>query len=946
MNSNTVRFVFTILISAAVYSLNTTCAHATVLTLPITDDTYVQTSEPDMPGTTEPICLVGYYQPECPDFSPWDCGPHICPSSYRTRTYLHVPIQELTYHGIYHGDIESVSLHLHQFDMRSWIFYPVEVHTLGRQWESGTLTWNSQPFIGPVVATVTISPLIPVQSIDLTTWVLDVLSGSAENNGLMLRASQENGTSSTFYSSDCSSVSLPVPCEESFKPHLSVIYDGNTPPDPAHLVTPHENMGFASRTVEFTWKPAEDADDDTVMYRLEIFSPSDPDTAVYVSEYLPETIHAHTFSHDGIYTWQVRANDQHPSGAGVSVSDRRTVTIDTTPPDIPVLESEPQYTVGEENTVYFGSGTEGSNDEYLFQASVCKDFSGEVKTSAWTREQSFLFDDLADNVRYYYRAQARDIHGNISEYSSVEASIQDVFLKIEGLNASMSPKNDNSDITRHVSISASITGGIQPCWDIHMTNSDISSPQEPSVSLAHGCGSVIDMRIPIDTNAFSQSDTIFITLHATDISGISAQTSPEKIAIVPTNTHESGKDREHEDSHNPDTGHHDTTTEPQSPTGRALSGNASSAQPVHSPTHTRSSKETPSNKPTPWSDAPVFKCSLIRNISTLSVQTQSCTPPKPRISSIAHNGTDGNGISRISITSFPAYPVTVQITYVRCKPKSFWDPGTWFSCKQEIIGHTARTVIPAIEFTYHTTPPITLSEYRTSNPYNNRFQLNLYSFSDPAGIQIKLRSAYRISLQFGTRWSDIYTESPWSDKKTVPKNAHPVPPPHPLSPVVELPVGVTQWHGYTAFQQPHTGIDFGVTTRVITSPADGTIERVGWDSSSGQCLSGGNFIKIRHDNGLYSVFFHLRDTKSPDGQLWEIGNRVQKGTPLGISGNTGSWNCQPLGHHLHYEIRRNSSQSTHTDPVPLTAVDWNSIPTLNWQAYPGRLTGDNPHPSF
>jgi len=58
------------------------------------------------------------------------------------------------------------------------------------------------------------------------------------------------------------------------------------------------------------------------------------------------------------------------------------------------------------------------------------------------------------------------------------------------------------------------------------------------------------------------------------------------------------------------------------------------------------------------------------------------------------------------------------------------------------------------------------------------------------------------------------------------------------------------------------------------------------------------------------------------------------------------YNCEPLASHLHFELRTTLATSSHVNPVPYFSVDWNSIHTAKAGTYPGRLTGDNPHPKF
>ena len=91
---------------------------------------------------------------------------------------------------------------------------------------------------------------------------------------------------------------------------------------------------------------------------------------------------------------------------------------------------------------------------------------------------------------------------------------------------------------------------------------------------------------------------------------------------------------------------------------------------------------------------------------------------------------------------------------------------------------------------------------------------------------------------------------------------------------------------------------------------------------------------------MYSTYFHL------DSYSVRVGSKVKVGTLIGISGNTGKWNCQSLGYHLHFETRLGRLSSSHVNPVKYINADWNFVPTLNYRVYPGRLTGENPHPNF
>ena len=67
----------------------------------------------------------------------------------------------------------------------------------------------------------------------------------------------------------------------------------------------------------------------------------------------------------------------------------------------------------------------------------------------------------------------------------------------------------------------------------------------------------------------------------------------------------------------------------------------------------------------------------------------------------------------------------------------------------------------------------------------------------------------------------------------------------------------------------------------------------------------GNVVIIDHNNGIYSLYAHMKDD---DSISVTDGDDVTKGDPIGIMGNTGSWSeenstCPPFGVHLHFEVK-------------------------------------------
>lgn len=89
----------------------------------------------------------------------------------------------------------------------------------------------------------------------------------------------------------------------------------------------------------------------------------------------------------------------------------------------------------------------------------------------------------------------------------------------------------------------------------------------------------------------------------------------------------------------------------------------------------------------------------------------------------------------------------------------------------------------------------------------------------------------------------------------------------------------------------HQGVDIAAPTgaRVLAS-AEGTVTSAGYDSGYG------NFVEIRHPNGLTTFYGHL----SAIEQGVVAGARVGGGQLIGRVGSTG----YSTGPHLHFEVRR------------------------------------------
>jgi hypothetical protein len=269
-------------------------------------------------------------------------------------------------------------------------------------------------------------------------------------------------------------------------------------------------------------------------------------------------------------------------------------------------------------------------------------------------------------------------------------------------------------------------------------------------------------------------------------------------------------------------------------------------------------------------------------------------------------------------------------------------PSTWFRCEEKFLQSKVLDLKPNIRFElYKENRRVRIKSFFLEN---NIFRLSGGYVPDTDGM--KLVQRYRMvhkeydlfhdeSREYTLKFTDQEDlGNPGASGTTARDGSKPF-----IFPFDKT-IGVTQWYGNTAYQTPHTGIDFGATKEKILAAGSGEVVGKGWDNYYGECLSGGNYLRVEQENGMHTVYFHLKDF------LVNTGDVVKKGDTIAVSGNTGAWNCQPLAYHLHFETRLNASSSSHSNPVKYVGVDWNRVPTLGYQKYPGRLSGENPHPGW
>ncbi len=136
-------------------------------------------------------------------------------------------------------------------------------------------------------------------------------------------------------------------------------------------------------------------------------------------------------------------------------------------------------------------------------------------------------------------------------------------------------------------------------------------------------------------------------------------------------------------------------------------------------------------------------------------------------------------------------------------------------------------------------------------------------------------------------------------------------------------VRLTQRFGRTHYSRFHGGVDLGVYKKRIKTPARGTIVAARYHRRD-KCLAGGYYVAVKHDNGLYTYYFHLSSLRLGN-LIRRSGQRVNWGDALAITGNSGVYRCRKLKYHLHYEVRTCRYLRCRKDPLKYTNIDWSLL---------------------
>jgi hypothetical protein len=114
------------------------------------------------------------------------------------------------------------------------------------------------------------------------------------------------------------------------------------------------------------------------------------------------------------------------------------------------------------------------------------------------------------------------------------------------------------------------------------------------------------------------------------------------------------------------------------------------------------------------------------------------------------------------------------------------------------------------------------------------------------------------------------------------------------------------------YSSNHRGVDLGWRTdesqNQVHPNCAGTVYTTLDGVSPGSEYGGGwgNYVLIRHDNGMFSRYAHLQS-----GLPVHEGQRVDENTIIGVIGESG----RAYGRHLHFEVQMNESSTSRIDPT-------------------------------
>lgn len=182
---------------------------------------------------------------------------------------------------------------------------------------------------------------------------------------------------------------------------------------------------------------------------------------------------------------------------------------------------------------------------------------------------------------------------------------------------------------------------------------------------------------------------------------------------------------------------------------------------------------------------------------------------------------------------------------------------------------------------------------QTRSSQHNNVHKDLIANQSRPGKLVKESSYINFSIKDNIEPEiDIYNEG-WNSRKVNPFNEKNVPDKYTIDVrgyVLPVPGRVTSAYGYRPrFGRMHKGVDLSLKMNdTVVAAFEGRVRIVNYEAKGY-----GNYVIIRHPNGLETVYGHLNKHLVKENQI------VKAGQPIGLGGSTG----RSTGPHLHFETR-------------------------------------------
>ena len=213
-----------------------------------------------------------------------------------------------------------------------------------------------------------------------------------------------------------------------YNSYLNLNYDNSAPYMTAPYALPTYSTGSS---VYVSWPSSADRPTSPnrggVSYQVGVFtSSSSYDSPVFTTAWGPYTADYVTGLSDGL-TYYIRVNARDASGFESGWSSYAYTTIDMTPPLIPMLKTEPEYTQGTTNTIDWMATTDSGSGVayYQLQWAFDPDFTYPQTVTLSYTVLSTDVTRLFSGATYYYRVRAIDTMYLYSGWSLTQTSTQD-----------------------------------------------------------------------------------------------------------------------------------------------------------------------------------------------------------------------------------------------------------------------------------------------------------------------------------------------------------------------------------------------------------------------------------------------------------------------------------------------------------------------------------------